>query len=147
VRRRICVPVIVAVVTALSIGGADRVTGQARAPLLKLRPTAYGSILVNGQGRTLYRFSRDGPRLSRCGGACARTWPPFVARREPRLGRGVREGLVGSIRRPSGRLQVTYRGRPLYFYAHEGPRQVLCQNVTEFGGLWQVVDAAGDAVQ
>jgi predicted lipoprotein with Yx(FWY)xxD motif len=147
VRRLVPLIVLVALAaTALGVGGPGAAPDRRQAPLLKLRQTAFGEILVNGQGRTLYRFSEDGRRLSRCGGGCARTWPPFITPGRPRLGAGVMEGLVGTIRRPNGKLQVTYRGRPVYFYAHEGPRQVLCHNVTEFGGLWKVVDRLGNAV-
>jgi hypothetical protein len=35
---------------------------------------------------------------------------------------------------PSGRSR-----HPLYFYAHERKYQVLCHNVTEFGGTWLLV--------
>jgi predicted lipoprotein with Yx(FWY)xxD motif len=38
-------------------------------------------------------------------------------------------GTFGLVRRPDGRLQVTHNGLPVYTYAHEGPRQVLCNNV------------------
>jgi predicted lipoprotein with Yx(FWY)xxD motif len=55
----------------------------------------------------------------------------------------VRRSLLGSIRRRDGRRQVTYAGKPLYYYAHEGPGQVLCHNVKLNGGLWWVVGANG----
>ena len=58
-------------------------------------------------------------------------------------GKGVRKSLLGSIRRGNGRLQVTYRGRPLYYYAHEGAREVRCHNVNLHGGLWWVIGADG----
>ena len=48
-----------------------------------------------------------------------------------------------ALRRRDGRRQVTYAGKPLYYYAHEGPRQVLCHNVTLNGGLWWVVGVDG----
>ena len=54
--------------------------------------------------------------------------------------------LLGTIQRDDGSTQLTYNGHPLYFYAHEGKGEVLCHNVEEFGGLWLVVDPAGDAV-
>jgi predicted lipoprotein with Yx(FWY)xxD motif len=38
-------------------------------------------------------------------------------------------GAFGVVRRPNGRLQLTHKGLPVYTYAHEGPRQVLCNNV------------------
>jgi hypothetical protein len=34
-----------------------------------------------------------------------------------------------AIRRPDGKLQVTHNRLPIYTYAHEGPNQVLCNNV------------------
>jgi predicted lipoprotein with Yx(FWY)xxD motif len=52
--------------------------------------------------------------------------------------RGV-AGRFGTVRRPDGRRQVTYQGRPIYSYAHEGPRQVLCNDVDG----WFVARARG----
>jgi hypothetical protein len=43
-----------------------------------------------------------------------------------------------------GLTQATYGGKPLYFYAHEGKHQVLCHNVTEFGGRWLAITVAAD---
>jgi predicted lipoprotein with Yx(FWY)xxD motif len=45
-----------------------------------------------------------------------------------------------------GSTQVTYKGQPLYYYAHEGPGEVTCHNVDEFGGLWLAVNADGNSV-
>ena len=59
----------------------------------------------------------------------------------------VRQGLLGTVLRRSGAKQVTYGGHQLYLYAHEGPGQILCQNVREFGGLWLVVRPNGKAVR
>ena len=58
-------------------------------------------------------------------------------------GKGARASLLGTIRRRDGRLQVTYRGRPLYYYAHEGAGEVRCHNVDLNGGLWWVIGADG----
>jgi predicted lipoprotein with Yx(FWY)xxD motif len=48
--------------------------------------------------------------------------------------------------RDDGTTQVTYDGRPLYYYVDEGPGQVLCHNVDEFGGLWLAVQPSGAPV-
>jgi predicted lipoprotein with Yx(FWY)xxD motif len=146
-----------ALVAAASIVGhpADaragvRATSVTRAsPTLTVRSTRFGRILFDGRGRALYAFTRD-PRggHSRCYGACAKAWPVYFARGRLRAGKGVRQSLLGTSRRRDGRLQVTYNGRPLYFYVGDKkPGQVLCQNVDEFGGTWLVVRPSGRLVR
>jgi predicted lipoprotein with Yx(FWY)xxD motif len=60
-------------------------------------------------------------------------------------GGGERSARVAArhTRRRDGRRQVTYRGRPLYYYAHEGAGQVRCHNVDLNGGLWWVIGPDG----
>jgi hypothetical protein len=62
---------------------------------------------------------------------------------KPVAGKGARRSLLGTIRRGS-RLQVTYRGRPPYYSAHEGAGEVRCHNVNLHGGLWWVIGANGE---
>ena len=40
---------------------------------------------------------------------------------------------------------MTYAGRPLYAYAHEGPDEVFCHDVNLNGGYWWVLDPEGAA--
>jgi predicted lipoprotein with Yx(FWY)xxD motif len=52
------------------------------------------------------------------------------------------------IPRGGGRLQLTYAGHPVYYYVGDRkPGQILCQNVSEFGGLWLVIRADGTLVR
>jgi predicted lipoprotein with Yx(FWY)xxD motif len=115
---------------------------------LKVRNTRYGPILFDARDRVLYGFTRDkrGGK-STCYGACAAAWPVYFSKGRVRAMRGVKQSLIGTVRRRNGRLQVTYNGWPLYYYAHEGPREVKCQNVHEFGGLWLVVKPNGRLVR
>jgi predicted lipoprotein with Yx(FWY)xxD motif len=103
----------------------------------------YGPMLFDGRGQAIYGFTYDRRNRSRCYGACARAWPPVYTRGAPRAGRNIRRSLLGTTRRRDGRRQVTYNGHPLYFYANEGRRQVFCQRVFSFGGLWLVVRPSG----
>jgi predicted lipoprotein with Yx(FWY)xxD motif len=118
------------------------------APTLTVRSSAYGPILFDGRGYALYAFTRD-PRGGRstCYGACAKAWPPYVVRGPLAAGAGARRSLLGTVRRRDGSRQVTYAGRPLYYYVDDGRRQVKCQNVDEFGGLWLVVRGSGKLVR
>jgi predicted lipoprotein with Yx(FWY)xxD motif len=116
-----------------------------RGPLVKLGGSQFGPVLFDGTNQAIYTFTRDRSgdnARSRCFADCAEAWPPVFAKARPRAGRGVKRALLGTIRR-GRRRQVTYRGQPLYFYAHEGKRQVLCNNIVEFGGTWYAVTAEG----
>jgi predicted lipoprotein with Yx(FWY)xxD motif len=78
-----------------------------------------GTVLVNGSGRTLYRFTADKKGASTCNGSCAALWPPVLASgtAEPVAGTGVTASKLGTIKRSNGQKQVTYGGYPLYRYA------------------------------
>ena len=138
--------VLLLVAASIPVAGASGSTEAGQT--LKLRNTRYGPILFDGRDRVLYGFTRDkrGGK-STCYAACATAWPVYFAKGKVRAMRGVKQSLIGTVRRRNGRLQVTYNGWPLYFYAHEGPREVKCQNVNEFGGLWLVVKASGKLVR
>jgi predicted lipoprotein with Yx(FWY)xxD motif len=110
---------------------------------ISLAESRFGRMLWGPKRQAIYIFERDARARTRCYGECAKAWPPVYTKGRPRAGRGVKGSLLGSIRRRDGRRQVTYAGRPLYYYAHEGPGQVLCHNVNLNGGLWWVVGADG----
>jgi predicted lipoprotein with Yx(FWY)xxD motif len=152
VKALLVIAVLVVGAAAISAGGSgarEPTAVQAATQTLTVRSTRYGRILFDGRGRVLYAFTRDrrgGP--SRCYGACARAWPVYYAKGTVvRAGAGVKKSLIGTTRRSDGRRQYTYRGWPLYYYAHEGPGEVKCQNVSEFGGLWLVVRPNGTLVR
>jgi len=99
-----------------------------------------GSYLVDGQGRTLYRFLEDTPGRSTCGGDCSPPWKP--AHFEDLM---VSSELVpsrfGEIAREDGTLQSTYLGWPLYRFAEdEQPGDVQGQG---WHNAWFVIPPSG----
>lgn len=102
-----------------------------RAPAIKYKDDQFGAILATPKKQALYYWAvekRAGGKI-RCTGSCARAWPPLYAQGAvPKRVAGIR-GTFGAIRRPDGKRQVTFNGLPVYTYAHEGPTQVLCNNV------------------
>jgi predicted lipoprotein with Yx(FWY)xxD motif len=132
---------------AAAFVGAAPSAAQAPRPTIAAKSSSFGRILFDGRGFVLYGFTRDPRGKSVCSGACARAWPPYVVNSTPRAGVGAAARLVGTTRRKNGSLQVTYAGRPLYYYVGDRkPGQILCQNVTEFGGAWRVVRPSGRLV-
>jgi predicted lipoprotein with Yx(FWY)xxD motif len=104
-----------------------------------------GRVLFDANGQVVYVFEIDRRNRSNCTSAeCVNAWPPVLTENEPSAGPGVDAGLLGTIRRDGGTLQVTYNGRPLYFYEHEGPGEIRCHNVDLHGGLWWVVTPQGE---
>jgi predicted lipoprotein with Yx(FWY)xxD motif len=139
----------VAAVVALVAGfvlAAAAVASTSRSTI-SLRGTAVGKVLVAGNGRTLYLFTHDKGKTSTCYGQCAAFWPPLMATR-PTVGAGLKASLLGTTKRRNGKLQVTYRGHPLYFFAQDKKAgDIHGQGFVHFGGAWWVVSAAGAAIK
>ncbi len=146
--KRRAIPFVVAIVAgALAAPGATP-SSQAPADTLYVAKSQYGQILFAGKGRALYAFTKDPKHRSVCSGACVKAWPPFLVKSFPEARKGASRTLLGTITRPDGKRHVTYGGRPLYYYVGEKkPGQVLCQGVSEFGGLWLVVRGSGKLVR
>jgi predicted lipoprotein with Yx(FWY)xxD motif len=106
----------------------------------------FGDVLFDGSNQAIYLFDKETGSTPECYGGCAAAWPPVLTDGEPEASGAAEQGLLGTTEREDGSTQVTYAGQPLYYYAHEGPGQVLCHNVSEFGGLWLVLDASGQAL-
>ena len=120
----------------------------ARPRLVRITSTPYGRALSDRRGFALYRFTHDTTKSSTCYGACAVAWRPYLVSGEPARQSALRTGLVGTIRRTDGRLQVTYAGHPLYYYVGDRrPGEVLCQGVVQFGGGWYVVARSGHLIR
>jgi predicted lipoprotein with Yx(FWY)xxD motif len=132
---------------------ARRPAGEAglRVPAEKAQIVAgdsdFGRVLFDANGQVVYVFEIDAPDESNCTSAqCVKAWPPVLTQEQPSAGEGVDGQLLGTIRRSDGMLQVTYNGRPLYFYEHEGPNEIKCHDVNLHGGLWWVVRPSGEPV-
>lgn len=148
-----------ALVLATALLGAPGAVAAPAAKAAKATITAAKTQVLSGSysgtvktlqtksGLPIYIFKRDkkgGP--STCYGQCAVEWPPVLVKDTPTAGKGVRNRYLGTVRRTDGRLQVTYRGRPLYTWFGDVSGKAFCHDVDEFGGLWLVVRPDGSAV-
>lgn len=111
-----------------------------------------GTVLVDGQGFTLYMFEPDKQSgQSTCYGNCASAWPPLILPDGVTAGvagPGVNPSLLGVTKRTDGTTQVTYDKWPLYLWVTDSePGQATGQGLDNNGGLWYVLNPAGQVVK
>lgn len=80
----------------------------------KIRETAKGRTLTDGQGMTLYTFDKDADGKSACSGKCVSNWPPFAASADAQA-----SGAYTIITRDDGSRQWAYKGRLLYTWVKD----------------------------
>ena len=117
-----------------------------RGTAIRVVDSQFGRILAARRGQAVYLFDKERSSRSECYGACAKAWPPVLTKGRPVARRGAKVSLLGTTRRRDGKRQVTYAGRPLYYYVADAPGRVLCHDVEEFGGTWLVLRSSGRPV-
>jgi len=108
---------------------------------------AFGPILVDGEGRSLYLFTSDTQNgdSSACTDDCTTEWEPLTTEGTPVAGAGAIQNLLGTITREDGTLQVTYNGWPLYY--HSGDAAAGSTNGQGAENVWFLVSPSGKALQ
>ena len=122
---------------------ADAAIENDKGTTIRLGDSEFGSMLFDSNEQAIYVFEKDRDGESVCYDECAEAWPPVFTNGTPKAGKGVDASLLGTAKRSDGKLQVTYAGKPLYFYAHERPGEVKCHDVNLNGGFWWAVGADG----
>ena len=72
------------------------------------------TVLTTTKGRTLYSLSAETHGRFICTDACVSTWRPLLV---PAGTKPTGPVKLGTIERPEGKTQVTFKGRPLYSFA------------------------------
>lgn len=110
--------------------------GGTRVVMTAKNKTLGKTIVVNRQGLTLYSLSVERRGRFICkDAACLSLWKPLVVRK------GVKPtGVSGlaTVKRPDGRIQVTYRGGPLYRFVKDRKRGDVKGNGFKDVGTWRV---------
>jgi predicted lipoprotein with Yx(FWY)xxD motif len=97
--------------------------------------TAFGDILTDSLGKTLYFFSIDANGNSGCSGGCLTNWPIFY-KDSLRLASGLNAADFGTITRSDGQKQTTYKGWPLYYFSGDANAGDI--NGDKVGDVWFV---------
>jgi len=121
---------------------------SATAVVVSTKHDKLGTILAaGGKHLTVYMFEGDKGANSSCTGACARVWPPVTTAAAASAAGAAVTADIGTITRPDGTKQVTYKGHPLYFFARDGDAgDAYGQGVVGFGSSWYVLKPSGNKV-
>jgi predicted lipoprotein with Yx(FWY)xxD motif len=115
---------------------------------VKTASTDLGTILIDGEGKTVYLFERDRGPQSTCNGACLADWPAVTTDGRPQAEGDVTAAMLGTSKRGDGTTQVTYAGHPLYYYVGDGSAgDTNGQGVDAYGAEWYVLGPNGDKVE
>ena len=133
---------VAAVMVALGALGlslvAAETAGASTGVVVSTNKTAkQGTYLVSG--RTLYTLK---PSKTSCGASCLKIWPPLMLPTgvtTATAGSGVSAAKLGTVTRSGGALQVTYGGKPLYYFFKDTSAGKVTGNITDKWGKWSVV--------
>jgi predicted lipoprotein with Yx(FWY)xxD motif len=126
---------------------ASALSDSPSSTVVQTRDTSLGTILVDGQGRTLYLFAQDTGSASTCTGDCSSDWPPVPVSGTPTATGGASTAALGVTAGANGIRQLTYSGHPLYYFVADAKAgQTRGQAIDEFGAKWYVLDSTGAAV-
>ena len=96
-----------------------------------------GTILVSG--KTVYTLKAS---KTACKTACLKIWPELLLPKgvtKAKAGSGVNAAKLGTIKRSNGALQVTYGGKPLYWFIGDTGHGQVHGVLTDAWGKWSAV--------
>jgi predicted lipoprotein with Yx(FWY)xxD motif len=127
----------------LAVGGLSSsvavasAAGAATSTVSTTKTAKFGTILVSG--RTVYTLK---PSKVACGAQCLKIWPEVLLPKgvtTTTAGPGVSAARLGTVSGTGGSRQVTYRGKPLYYFFNDTRPGQVNGNLTDKWGKWSVV--------
>lgn len=110
--------------------GNKTVVGEANAPSL------HKTVLTNTKGLTLYSLSVEKNGKFICTGSCTSTWIPLQVAAGTTPKGPVK---LGTIKRPEGKIQVTFKGLPLYTFDGDSKKGQANGEGFKDVGTWHAV--------
>jgi predicted lipoprotein with Yx(FWY)xxD motif len=117
---------------------ADGTAGAATSVVVSTTKNAtFGTILVSG--KTVYTVKAS---KMACTSQCVKIWPELLLPKgvtKAQAGPGVKAAKLGTVKRNGGALQVTYSGKPLYYFVGDTGAGQVNGNITDTWGKWSDV--------
>jgi predicted lipoprotein with Yx(FWY)xxD motif len=150
------VPVLVASLLVAACGSSAKSSTSIAASSNKAPTTSSGSgpstvhmasnprlgtaVLTNARGLTLYHLSAEVNGRFICAGSCLQLWHPLKVKSGTQPTGSV--GSLGTIKRPDGGEQVTFRGEPLYLFVQDQSRGDVKGQGFKDVGTWSAATAS-----
>jgi predicted lipoprotein with Yx(FWY)xxD motif len=117
---------------------AQTSSGSSSTVLVKSASSSLGKILIDSQGKTLYHLSGEKNGKFICiSSTCVGVWHPLIVPSSGTPSGAV--GSLGTVKRPDGTVQVTYKGTPLYtFTGDQQAGETKGQGIKDIG-TWTAV--------
>jgi predicted lipoprotein with Yx(FWY)xxD motif len=142
--RRVSILLITAVVAIAGCGSDDEEGAPAQASAVSVESVEGSDVLVDREGRTLYTAAVEEGGKILCTGGCVSFWAPVPGSAGDA---GSSDLDLGTVERPDGASQLTYKGLPLYTFTEEGAGELTGDGfVDDFKGTtfeWQAARADG----
>lgn len=120
-------------------GAADAATSHAARVVVSTAKSAkIGTFLASG--KTLYTLNKASKAA--CNTACLKIWPELLLPKgvtKATAGTGVSAAKLGTVKRAGGALQVTYGGKPLYYFSIDTKAGQVGGDITDTWGTWGAV--------
>ena len=116
---------------------ADAVGAATSSVVSTTKTSKYGTILVSG--KTVYTLKASNVA---CTAKCLKIWPQVLLPKgvtTATAGPGVNAASLGTVAASGGALQVTYGGKPLYWFYKDTARGQVNGNISDTWGKWSVV--------
>jgi predicted lipoprotein with Yx(FWY)xxD motif len=130
--------------SAAGTQAAQTSSSSSSAVLVKSASNSLGTILIDSQGMTLYHLSGEQNGKFICTStACLGVWHPLIAPSSAAPSGEV--GSLGTVKRPEGTMQVTYKGTPLYtFTGDQQSGETKGQGIKDVG-TWSVITTSSNS--
>ena len=120
-------------IAAIAASAIAQSAGSKRVAKEAENATLDKTVLTTTTGRTLYSLSVEKNGKFICTGSCLSTWHPLTV---PAGVKPTGPVKLGTIERPEGGTQVTYKGRPLYRFAADAKAGEANGEGIEDVGTW-----------
>ena len=126
-----------AVAAAIALASSSGSSSGMKVVATAKNKTLGKTILVNRRGRSLYALSVERHGRFICTNmACLSFWTPLTV---PKGVKPAGASGLGTVKRPDGKMQVAYRGAPLYTFYLDRKRGDVKGNGFKDVGTWHAV--------